>query len=148
MKLLFESEDCIVGLIVGILLIGLSDIIFSVPDWPLVWGIIIVLSLLMTIFDVFHTFSDLGGHIFLLILLLLNNFVDIIIELALIGFFFKFSIPFITPFFDPLLSSPIIFISLGVFFIASSLFWLIKFHNLEKLFKIQQSQTFVKGKKI
>ena len=43
MKLIHESEDCVVGIIVGIILIGLSDYFFTIPDWYIAFGIIFII---------------------------------------------------------------------------------------------------------
>ncbi|GAI73174.1 unnamed protein product, partial [marine sediment metagenome] len=39
MKFLFEAEDCIVGVIVGLILIGLSGKFFPLPEWNILWGL-------------------------------------------------------------------------------------------------------------
>ncbi len=59
------------------------------------------------------------------ILLLLNNLFDIIIELALAVKFFGLEIPRISEFLNPFLDRPEVLFGLGIFFVVSSVFWLI-----------------------
>ena len=128
MKFLFEAEDSIVGIIVGILLIGLSGMFFTLPDFlqnSLVLGIIFVVSLVFTLLDVKHTISDLRGHKLLLLALFLNNVIDFAIELALAASMFGFQVPYISATLDPYLADTTILLYIGIFFIASSIFWLV-----------------------
>ncbi len=125
MKLLFEAEDCVVGIGVGLLMIGLSEFYFTVPNWPVLWGIAFLISLIFSVLDVFYTFSDFGEHIGMHVLLLLNNLVDGFIELALAAKFLGFEIPTISEFLNPFLEDPVVLFWVGVFFIGSSIFWLI-----------------------
>jgi len=126
MKLLFSSEDCLVGLVVGAVLLGLSGKYYTLPEWNILWGILFLVSLIFTFFDVFHTFSDLPGHMFLTILLFLTNIVDFIFEVALSVKYLGLNItlPFISQYM-PLLEEPTVLFGLGVFFLASIVFWLI-----------------------
>ncbi len=128
MKFLFEAEDCVVGIIVGLILVGLSGRFFQLPGWNLLWGIIFIVSLIFTILDVTHTFTDFGGHILLIILLLLNNIIDFVIEIALAVKYLNLGItlPYVSQYM-PLLDNPLTLLILGIFFVASSIFWLITF---------------------
>ncbi len=127
MKLFHEIEDCIVGLIVGLLMVGLSGYFIILPDMPVLWGLLFAISALVTIFDVTFTIFDLGEKVLPLIFLLLNNAIDIIIEIVLAAKYFGFSLNNI-----PLLGAAAYYLSQpqylfwsGAFFIASSLFWII-----------------------
>ena len=131
MKFLFESEDSIIGITVGIVLIGMSGLYFSLPKFAydnFVWGLLFAASLVFTLLDVKHTFSDIGGHHkLMLLLLLLNNAVDFIVELAMAGKMFAINIPYVTSFMNPYISNPTMLLYIGIFFVASSVFWLIEF---------------------
>lgn len=131
MKLLFEAEDCLIGIGIGLLMIGLSGKYFSVPEWPYLWAIAFFISFLFTIFDVVHTFSDISGHISLMILLIINNVADAIIEIALTAKFFGLEIPTLSAFLNPYFNMPGIMFAFGIFFIISSVFWLIAFPFME-----------------
>lgn len=126
MKLIFESEDCIVGIGVGLLMIGLSGKWkFTLPELNYLWAVAFFVSFLLTIFDVVHTFSDLSYHPMMLALLVANNVVDGIVEIALTAKYFGFEIPKISALLNPYLAKPEIMFALGIFFLASSVFWLV-----------------------
>ncbi len=127
MKLLFEAEDCLVGIGIGLLIVGLSGKYYTVPEWGVLWGIAFFFSFIMTILDVIHTFSDIGGHIVMLMILFINNAADAIIEIALAAKFLGFEIPRISAFLNPFLDRPEVMLGIGIFFIISSVFWLIYF---------------------
>jgi hypothetical protein len=91
----------------------------------ILWGLIFAASILFTAFDVIHTLRDLGGHILALLILLLNNLVDIIIEVALVGKHFGFNVPYISEYIGPYLEEPLYLLIIGIFFVVSSIFWII-----------------------
>lgn len=125
MKLIHEYEDCIVGIIIGALIIGLSGYYFNLPNWSIGWGIIFALSAIFTIFDFFFTLFDLGKKIIPIFFLFLNNIIDIVIELSLAAYYLDFNIPYISEFINPYLSDELYLLIIGIFFIASSIFWII-----------------------
>ena len=125
MKLIHEYEDCIVGIIVGIIIIGLSGYFFDLPDWSVAWGIIFIVSALFTIFDFFHTLSDLGNKIIPIIFIFINNFIDIILEIVLAVYFLGYSISFISDFLEPYITDPFYLLIIGIFFVVTSVFWII-----------------------
>lgn len=125
MKLFHEIEDCIIGIIAGVILIGLSGYYFSLPELGILWGLIFAASALFTVFDIINTLGDLGGHILALLILLLNNLIDIIIEIALVGKYFGFNVPYISDFIGPFLEEPFYLLIIGIFLVVSSIFWII-----------------------
>jgi len=127
MKLLFEAEDCLVGIGIGLLMIGLSGKYYNVPEWNILWGVVFSFSFIMTILDVIYTFSDIGGHIVMLMILFVNNAIDGVIEIALAAKYFGFDLGKISTLLNPHLDKPEVMFALGIFFIASSVFWLIYF---------------------
>ena len=133
MKCLFEAEDSIIGIIVGLLFIGLSGVFFALPKFTydtFVWGGIFAISLIFTVLDVKHTFRDLSGHALLLVILLLNNAIDFVIELGMAAKMFGLNIPYITTYLTPYMESPMILLFIGVFFIGSSIFWMVDLARL------------------
>ena len=128
MKFWFEAEDCIIGVFVGLLIIGLSGKFIQLPKLNILWGFLFLVSLIFTILDVVYTFMDFGGHLALIVLLFINNIVDFIIELALAVKYLNLGItlPYISQFM-PLLDDPLILFVIGIFFIISSIFWLVIF---------------------
>lgn len=127
MKLFHEIEDCIIGLITGLLMVGLSGYFIILPGMHILWGLLFAISAIVTIFDVTFTIFDLGEKVLPLILLLLNNAIDIIIEIVLAAKYLGFSLNNL-----PLLETAAYYLSqpqylfwVGAFFIVSSLFWII-----------------------
>jgi len=125
MKFAFESEDCIYGIIIGMLVIGFSGKYFNVPNIPYLWGALFAVAVILTILDIFHTFTDLGRHPIALILVLLNNLIDGALQIAYMGKFFKFSIPKLSAFINPYLANNTYVFYIGVFFVVTSFIWLI-----------------------
>jgi len=134
MKFIHEYEDCIVGLLVGIIIIGLSGMYFRLPAFPTyVWGAVMVASLLFTIFDLRHTFKELKTHRIVLILLLLNNAVDLVLEAGLAAYLFRVNIPYISYYLNPYFAQAQMLFYIGMFFIGSSVLWII-----ESAFKLRK----------
>lgn len=125
MKFFHEIEDCIIGIIVGVIIVGISGYYFSVPEWDTLWGFIFGVSALFTIFDVVNTLKELSGHAFALFILFLNNLVDIILEIVLAGKYLGFEIPYLSNLINPFLEEPSYVLIIGLFFIISSIFWVI-----------------------
>ncbi len=127
MKLFHEMEDCIIGLLAGLILLGLSGYLIHLPEIPVLWGLLFAISALVTIFDVTFTLFDLGEKVVPLLLLFLNNIIDIIIEIALAAKYLGFSL-YRIPLLETIayyLSEPQYLLAVGIFFVASSLFWII-----------------------
>lgn len=125
MKLLFEAEDCMVGIAVGILMVGLSGFYFTLPELNLLWAFVFLFSLVFTVLDVFYTFLDFGEDFLIHVLLLLNNIFDALIEVALAAKYFGLNFPYISDFINSFLDKPEVLFGLGIFFVVSSIFWLI-----------------------
>jgi hypothetical protein len=133
MKFLHEYEDCLIGIGVGVLLIGLSGMYFKVPEIGFSWGYVFLISFAFSIFDLRHTFSDLKRrHPFMLLLILLNNAADIIIELGMGAYLLKIDVPVLSSFINPYLAQPMYLFYFGVFFIVSCLFWIFEYHARAK----------------
>lgn len=125
MKLLDIAESTI-GVAVGLVLIGMSGMFFALPEFgSAAWGGLFAVSLVFTIWDFKNNLDNLSGHPFMLIGLFLNNAIDFVIEAAMTGMMFGFSVPFISSALEPYLGDPTILLYAGVFFIVTSLFWLI-----------------------
>lgn len=125
MKFFHEIEDCIIGIVVGVIIVGISGYYFSVPEWDTLWGLIFGVSALFTVFDVINTLRDLGNRFLALFILFLNNLIDIIVEIVLAGKYLGLGIPYLSNLINPFLEEPLYILIIGVFFIASSIFWVI-----------------------
>ena len=125
MKLIFPEEDSVFGIILGLIVLGLSGKYYKVPDLSLVYGIFFGISMLLTVADIFATFTRMHRHMAITVLNWLNNVADTVLDLAFISFFFKLNIPFITPTVVPYLASPSNLYIIGIFYVASNVFWIV-----------------------
>jgi len=125
MKLFFSNEDSVFGILIGVILIGLSGKLFNIPNIPILYGILFGLSLVLTVLDILAVFTALHRHFMITALNWINNVVDAVLELAFIAYFFKLNIPFISTVIVPHLSSPSNLFIIGIFFVVVSIFWLI-----------------------
>jgi len=108
-------------------MIGLSGYFIYLPEINILWGLLFAVSALITLFDVTFTMFDLGEKVLPLVILLFNNVIDIVIEIVLAAKYLGFSLHAI-PFLQNIsyyLSQPKYLFAVGIFFIASSLFWII-----------------------
>ncbi len=131
MKLLFASEDAVLGIVLGVLIVGFSGKYFSVPSWNILWGVLFAVGVIMTVLDVFHTLADLGRHPLVVILALLNNLIDAVFELAFMAKFFGFGIPVLSGFLNPVIAEPMYLFIIGIFFIVTSVIWLVVWPMVE-----------------
>ncbi len=126
MKFLFDAEDCVFGLLVGYVLIGMSGIWYKLPAWPMwLWGIVFAVSLIFTLLDFANTVKELTHHPVLIALAFLNNVVDAVIELAMLAIAFSFTVPVLSPALNPYLTQPLWLMVAGIFIVVSSIFWFI-----------------------
>ena len=125
MKLLFEEEDCVFGILVGLVLIGLSGKFIHLPKISFLYGIIFGFSLVLSFLDLASLFTRLHHHFAITALNIANNAIDIVLELLFIAYFFSFKIPFLTPFLEPLATTPAALFYIGIFFLATNIFWVI-----------------------
>lgn len=121
MKLFYELEDSVVGIIAGILMLAYSGIVkVDIPyldiAFPLVLGIFLILNLL----DIKHFLKDLHENVKLSLISFVINIVDIIINLAFLSKMFSVELPFIsekiwpytTTQYVPLVASYLIFVNI------------------------------------
>ncbi|MFC1800820.1 hypothetical protein ACFLYT_02060 [Nanoarchaeota archaeon] len=131
MKILFDAEDSVLGIIAAGIIIGLSNKYYSVPDWTIVYGIFFAICALFSFFDIFHGVVHVANmHPLISIAGFLNNLVDVAVEIAFVAFFFNFNIPWLSSFMAPFLTGPWLF-WVGVFIGGTSLIWLIAWPMLE-----------------
>lgn len=125
MKLIFAEEDSVFGILVGLVLIGLSGKFIALPKIPFLFGIIFGFSLILSFLDVAAIFTRLHRHFMLTAMNAVNNAVDLILELVFIAYFFHFKIPFLTPLLEPLVTTPTALLYIGFFFVGINAFWII-----------------------
>jgi len=123
MKMIFESEDCILGILVGLAIIGMSGKLFNLPYAKTILMVLIPIYLIVIVLDVVHEFSELSRHFMFVGSALLHNTFDIILCVAFYALFFSFNIPLISSL-TGYLSEVTILYYLGIFEVASHVVWL------------------------
>jgi hypothetical protein len=126
MRINFEVFDCIWGILVGAILLGLSGLYFSLPNISLLWGVFFAVSAITTVVDVALCVKDFHDmHKIMLLGIVLSSIVYIVVEIGMVSKFFSITIPFITQSVVPILSQPMMLVYISAFFIVTSIIWLI-----------------------
>ncbi|MBW2977769.1 hypothetical protein KY331_02905 [Candidatus Woesearchaeota archaeon] len=123
-KLLFDAEDCIVGIIFSLLIIALSGKWFKIPYvWNLLLIVIPILAVFI-IFDLISEFADLGRHFLFIGLSILHNIFDLILGVGFYALYFKLQIPLIS-FIVPYLSNNTFLFWLGAVEVVIHIVWIV-----------------------
>ena len=127
MKLIFEAEDAVIGIICGLLLLGMIGKFFTLklPDFAYV--IAFAVYIFFIFLDLINELKDLTTHFGFIVLSILHNLIDLVISLAFISNFTGWSIPYITSIFVPYLQNESIISGIGIFLVASNAIWLFIF---------------------
>ena len=131
MKINTEAIDSIWGFLAAGVLIGLSGLYFSIPNYPVIFGAIFGISFILSVLDIKETLGDIGWHKFLVPLAILTNIVESVLELSLAGYFLGINIPYLSTRLDPFYSDATMLFNIGAFFIITSLVWLIIWQAVE-----------------
>lgn len=123
MKFIFESEDCLVGILFGIVVVGLSGKWFALPYAKTILMVLIPIYSIFIVLDVFHEFTDLSRHFMFIGAAILHNIFDFAVCIAFYAYFFNFSVPLISMI-VPYLSNLTVLHWLGLFEIISHIIWL------------------------
>lgn len=120
MKLL-GFEDMIVGILLGIVMIGASGKLFTLPYNDLLLKIFLFLFLILSILDIIHEIKTLEEGIFWTIFAVVWNLVEIILVVGYIAEIFKLPIEIIPmiPF-----AGVIGMFGVGIFFILGNIMWM------------------------
>jgi len=125
MKLTFEAEDTIIGIVCGLLLLGFTGKFFSLKLNKYVYVIAFIVFIFFIFLDIINEFKDLTSHFKLIALSILHNLVDLVISLAFISYFTGWNIPYITTLLVPYLQSEQVIAGIGIFLVISNVIWLI-----------------------
>lgn len=124
MKAIFDVEDALIGVLMGVLVLGLSGVLFSyeASKWVYIIGfsvfsIFIVLDLLNEIFRI-----DSG--IMMFSLLAIHNAADLLISATFISHFGGISLPIISSMLVPLLEHSTWLFGISIFLIMGNAIWL------------------------
>jgi hypothetical protein len=123
MKLIFDAEDCVIGIFFGALLIAMSERWFKLAYVKPALLVVSVLLLIVIVIDIIHEFSNLGRHFIFVGLSILHNLFDIVLILGLFAVSLNFSLPLLGHF-TPYLADKAILFWLGVFEVVSHVVWL------------------------
>jgi len=123
MKLIFSSEDCIIGLIFGVLLVSMSEKWFKIPYTKTLLMILIPILAIVIFLDIASEITDLGRHFLFISISILHSIFDLVLGVAFYSVFFKFSLPYISMI-TPYLSNLNFLYYLGLFEIISHIVWL------------------------
>ncbi|MBI2135573.1 hypothetical protein HYU06_00705 [Candidatus Woesearchaeota archaeon] len=127
-KLFFDSEDALWGMIVGALVLGLAGSLPGNIKIPFNKEILIgalVLYVPIILMDIGHEIHDLSRHPFFILLSILHSLVDLAIVVGFFALFFNFNLPYISEFVVPLLKNASTLIYVGYFFLVGNFIWLV-----------------------
>ena len=127
-KLFFDSEDALFGMIVGALVLGLAGSLPGNVKIPYNKEILIgalVLYIPIILMDIGHEIHDLSRHPFFILLSILHSIVDLAIIAGFFSFFFKYKIAYISQYVVPLLNSNTTLTYVGYFLLIGNFMWLI-----------------------
>lgn len=124
MKLIFASEDCIVGIIFGALILALSEKWFKIASAKTFLIIVIPIFMIFIVLDIFWEFSELGRHFAFIGASMLQNIFDFVLCIGFYSLFFSFPVPIIGSYTSYLANSAVLYY-LGLFEIISHIVWLV-----------------------
>jgi hypothetical protein len=124
MKLLFEFEDAVVGIICGLLLIGFTGRFFSLKFGNIVYITPFVVFSIAIILDILFEFTNLKVHFGFTIISIIHSIIDFIISITFITYFSGWNIPLITSTFVPYLQNEVFIFWIGIFLVVSNAIWL------------------------
>ncbi len=123
MKLIFDSEDCVVGIAFGALLLALSEKWFKLPfAKEALLGVSAVFAIVIVL-DILHEFANFGRHFVFVASSLLHNLFDLLLIALLFGSALGVALPVVGPLAPALADKEILF-WLGLFEIVSHIIWL------------------------
>jgi hypothetical protein len=125
MKILFATEDSIYGILLAAIVLGLSGKYYNIPQLDILWGALFAIGIILTLFDIMHTFTDLSRHPIVLVGAFFNNLIDLILYVAFAAKMFVLNIPFLTQFMTSYITNPTYLFYIGAFLIITNVFWLV-----------------------
>src|SRR3989338_952557 len=124
MKALLEYEDCIVGILMGVLVLGYEGTL-AIPYAEFLLEIGSILFLLFILFDIVNEIKDPDEHLAFTLLAIVHNIIDAILMLGFIDFFFELNIPLIGEYLVPYIGNLTFVYGIGIFLIASNALWFV-----------------------
>ena len=127
MKVIFEAEDAIIGIICGLMLLGLTGKFFTLKLNDILYVIAFIIFIIFILLDIINELKDLTTHFGLIVLSLLHNIIDLAISLAFISYFTKWNIPYATTYLVPYLQNEPVISGIGIFLVVANVIWLFIF---------------------
>ncbi len=128
MKLLYELEDSVVGIVVGaLMLVSLGVIPVAIPFFGVVFPAAIGIFLLLNVLDVVYFSRDFHENAALSVVSLAINLVDILINVGMLSLLLGFRVPLIAEFVVPLLQQHLLFVA--GYLILVNIGWLVWYHK-------------------
>lgn len=127
MKMIFEAEDAMVGIICGLLVLGLTGKYFTLKFPAFVYVIAFGILIFFILLDLVNEFKDLSTHLGLMVLSIIHNLVDLVISLAFISYFTEWNIPYIAANLVPYLKNEVLLYWVGMFLVIGNVIWLFIF---------------------
>ncbi|HLD77967.1 MAG TPA: hypothetical protein VJB16_02965 [archaeon] len=128
MKLLYELEDSVVGIIVGVLmLVSLGVLPVAIPYFSTVFPIAIGIFLVLNALDVIYFAKDAHEDLKLSLVSLVINIVDILINVGMLALLLGLRLPLISELVVPLLQK--YFIVAAGYMILVNIGWIVWYHK-------------------
>ena len=131
MKLTFAAEDTIVGIVCGLLLIGFTGKFFNLKLNNFLYVIAFIVYVFFILLDLVNEIKDLTTHFGFIVFSILHSLADLAIALAIVSYFSKWNIPYITSTLVPLIQSEAMLFYAGVFLVIGNAIWLILYPFLD-----------------
>ncbi|HII65269.1 TPA: hypothetical protein HA295_00660 [Candidatus Woesearchaeota archaeon] len=124
MKLTVAVEDCIIGAVMGLLMVGLSGKFFSLKLPDILYALGFGLFLVFIILDLINEIANFSGSMMIIFLTFAHNIIDAVLTVAFISKFTAYTIPYITDYAVPLLSTPEGIFYAGAFLVVANAIWI------------------------
>jgi hypothetical protein len=123
-KLFFDSEDALYGMLVGALVLGLAGK-FNIPynKELLIGALVLYVPIILT--DTLHEVHDLTRHLFFIGLSLIHNVIDLAITVGFFSMWWNFNVPYVSQYVVPLLQNSETLLFVGYFLIIANFIWLV-----------------------
>jgi uncharacterized membrane protein len=129
MKLFYELEDSVVGIIAGVLLLSYSGIVkIQVPYMDIVLPTVLGVFLVMNVLDVKHFLKDMHENVKLSLVSFAINIIDIVINLAFISKMLSIELPFISDVVWPYTSTQYVPVAAS-YIIFVNIIWIYWYHK-------------------
>ena len=125
MKLSFDAEDAIIGILVGLLVLGLSGKYYQMELNKWVYIIAAAAFAIFIVLDILNEIVKFESHPLTIGILVIHNLIDLVLMAALFSKFSEYSIPFVTENVVPYFGDPVALFYIGAFLAVGNALWLV-----------------------